>query len=1129
MEFRILGSFEVMGATGPLDLRGAKRRGLLACLLVHAGQALSTDRLVEELWGASRSAGATRTVQTYISQLRKLLRRETARLETRPGGYMLDIDPSDVDAYRFEQAINTAGAEPDPARKLAALDGALTLWRGTPLGEFAGAGWADREATRLETRHLQALHYRYDALMALDRAQEAAGELELLLNAHPLDERLWAQLMLALYHSGRQADALSAYQQARRHLINELGIEPGPQLTEVEHRILNHDPTLAMGADVSSAVGTATAAAERDGPSGVVTFLLTDIEGSTKLARALGDAYAGLIGRHNELLEAVWYARGGYVFGTRGDSFLVAFSDPDAAVLAAVDAQRRITAERWPGERPVRIRIGLHAGYARCVDGDYQALSINQASRVVDCAHGGQTFATESLVALLSARVGDIKLVPLGRYRVRDFDGPVPLHSVLAAGVPDVDRAPRVRPAEGHNIVRPTTVLVGREAEVASVVARLRPRTLATVVGPGGVGKTRLAVEAAMRAIPDWPDGVWFVDLTSVMSADDAPSAVALALGASIAPGEDVWREVLSHLENRDALVVLDNCEHVAEGVASLVHDLLVHCPGVGVLATSRTPLGLVEEHVDRLGPLAVETEQDPGVRLFLLRAAGAADRFHGNDVVALCRELDGLPLAIELAAARTTAISPVEILARLRSEAAVLHSRDPGRPERQRSLGRSLDWSYGLLDPPARGVYRRLSVFASSFDLAAAEQVCAVDGDGGEVAVDDVAELVWALVDASLVESDVAAGATRYRMLSVVRAHARSLAAGEEMSAAMRRLARVELDRIGPEHPIDLAWRSTMSVELDNVRAIVVTLGASQDAEELAIAQTLMWSVGRYHDGTDAFRAGTREVRRWTEALIVPTPERAALLTLLAELHLRLGETTAAAEVLDEAAALAVDVGLPAWDETGLDRQLGELALRRGELDRAITLGRAGLGRARTPRGRARLLNLLGIAFGETGDYAAAAEVIREEIDAARQAGMETYLVMSYGNLAEVLLRDGDAAGAAASQLDCLELSRSSGRGVPRAFSMILAAHLSATSGDWRRAVSLQSAADAELEHAEWALYGADASQRRQLLDDARRELGPDGFAAATAAGRALQIDEAADIAAAELRRIAARREEWV
>ena len=834
------------------------------------------------------------------------------------------------------------------------------------------------------------------------------------------------------------------------------------------------------------------------------------------------------------MLEGVWRAHGGFVFGTRGDSFLVAFGDPDAAVFAAIDAQRAITDATWPGERAVRIRVGLHAGYARCVDGDYHALSINQAARIVDTANGGQTFATDAVVALQSDRVTGVWFEALGRYRVRDFDDPVQLHSVRAPGMPDVDTPPRVRPAEGHNMVRPTTVLVGREGDVASTVARLRPRVLTTIAGPGGVGKTRLALEAAMGALADWPDGVWFVDLTSVVSVDDVPSAVALAVGASIAPGEDVWQEVLAHLEHRAALVVLDNCEHVAEGVAPLVGDILSLCPGVGVLATSRIPLGLVAEHVHRLEPLAVDTEFDPGVQLFLLRAAGDADRFRRDDVVALCRELAGLPLAIELAAARTSAIAPGEILRRLRSAPAMLHSRDPGLPERHRSLQRSLDWSYGLLDPAARCVYRRLSVFASSFDLEAAEQVCAgdvVDGgvtDGG-VAADDVAELVWALVDASLVLSDDAAGATRYRMLGMMRTHAGSLAIDGEVSAAMRRLARLELDRIGPDHPTDLAWRSAMSVELDNVRQVVATLGSSQESEELAVAQTLAWSIGRYRDCTDAYRVGAREVRRWTDTLTMPSPERAALLALLAELHLRLGETTIAAEVLDDAVTLAVDVGLPAWDETGLDRQLGELALRRGEFDRATTVARDGLGRARSPRGRARLLNLLGIVFAEAGDYPAAAEAIREEIDAAEQAGMETYLVTSYGNLAEVLLRDGDAAGAAASQLACLELSRSLGGVVERAFSMIVAAHLTATEGDWRGAVSLQTAADLELERAEWAYYGNDADRRQRLLDDARRELGPEGFAEAETTGQALSVDDAADIAAEELRRVATKREEPV
>jgi predicted ATPase len=860
--------------------------------------------------------------------------------------------------------------------------------------------------------------------------------------------------------------------------------------------------------------------AHANGPSGTVTFVLTDIEGSTKHAKALGDDYAVLIGRHHELLRAVWHAHDGYEVATEGDAFIVAFADADAGVLAAVDAQRRIMEQSWPGEREVRIRIGLHAGYARPVDGDYRALSLNQASRIVGCANGGQTFATVDVLSLVTERIGDVHLVPLGKYRVRDFDDPVQLHSVVAAGMPRIDAAPRVRPAEGHNIVPPTATLVGRDADVTALVAGLGSRSLTTITGPGGVGKTRLAVEVAIRAVPDWPDGVWFVDLTSLVAAEDVPSAIASAVGSPITPGDDIWPDVLTHLERRTTLVVLDNCEHVIDGVARLAHDLTARCEGVGVLATSRAPLGLIEERVHRVGPLRVGTARDPGVQLFLERASNGEQLRH-DDVVALCRELDGLPLAIELAAARTTAITPREILARLRSTPALLHSRDPALPARQRSLTRSLGWSYGLLDAPARAVYRRLSAFASGFDLAAAELVCADD----QLPADDVAELVWALVDASLVQLYDAAGATRYRMLRVVRSHGASLAEAEEAKGATRRLARLELDRVGPERPIDREWRSAMSVELDNVRQVVAALAASDDVEEIAIAQALVWSIGRYHDNMDAFRVAIGEVRRWVDALTAPTAERVALLGLLAELHHRLGERTEAERVLDQAVALAATAGLPIWDETAIDRALGEIALRNGAFDRAIAIANEALPRARTARGRCRLLNLLGIALSEQGDNRAAADVMREEIEAGRAAGMESFLVTSCGNLAEILLRCGDLTAAAASQLECLELSRSTGPALQAAFSMIVAAHLAAAEGAWARAVELQSAADVELTRVEWALYGADAERRRQLLDDARRVLGDATFATVVAGGEALGMDAAADIAAGELRRIAARR----
>jgi DNA-binding SARP family transcriptional activator len=309
MEFRILGSFDVVGSAGALHLRGAKRRGLLACLVTHAGQPMSTDQLVEELWGDGGSSGAPRTVQTYVSQLRKLLHGESARLASRPGGYVLDVDPADIDACRFEQAVTSAGAEPDPAARLAVLDEALELWRGPPLGEFAGAGWADRATARLEALHRQALQRRYDSLLDLDRAGEAVAGLEPLVRAHPLDERLWALLMLALYRSGRQADALSAYQQARRHLVDELGIEPGPELARLEHLILDHDPALAATHPRAMAGVQSVPARDRtDGwapPTGTITILFTDQQQSSLLWEDVPGAMDLAVARHDAMVRSI--------------------------------------------------------------------------------------------------------------------------------------------------------------------------------------------------------------------------------------------------------------------------------------------------------------------------------------------------------------------------------------------------------------------------------------------------------------------------------------------------------------------------------------------------------------------------------------------------------------------------------------------------------------------------------------------------------------------------------------------------------------------------------------------------------------------------------------------------------
>jgi DNA-binding SARP family transcriptional activator len=351
MEFRILGSFEVVGSAGALELRGAKRRGLLACLVAHAGQPMTTDRLVEELWADGGSAGAPRTVQTYVSQLRKLLHGGSARLVSRPGGYVLDLDPADIDACRFERAVTLAGSEPDPGARLALLDEALDLWRGPPLAEFAGAGWADHAAARLDGLHRLAVQRRYDTLLDLDRAGEAVAGLELLVRAHPLDERVWAQLMLALYRSGRQADALGAYQQARRHLVEGLGIEPGLELARLEHRILDHDPTLAS-THGRAAVDPRRVSA-RDGtdawapPTGTVAFLLIDQEQSSLLGVDLPEAMDLAVARYDALLRSI-VARSAHVFVVTSPTGPLI----EPAAQRHEHARSRATVPNSPADRP---------------------------------------------------------------------------------------------------------------------------------------------------------------------------------------------------------------------------------------------------------------------------------------------------------------------------------------------------------------------------------------------------------------------------------------------------------------------------------------------------------------------------------------------------------------------------------------------------------------------------------------------------------------------------------------------------------------------------------------------------------------------------------------------------------
>ena len=774
MEFRILGPFEVAGAGGVVDLRGAKRRGLLACLVVHAGQPMSTDRLVEELWGEGGSAAAARTVQTYVSQLRKLLRGEGAGLETRAGGYVFKVEPVQVDAFRFERAITVAGAESDPGRRLAVLDEALGWWRGPPLGEFTGAAWADREARRLDALCHQARQRRYDALLDLDRAGEAVGELELLVGAHPFDERFWAQLMLALYRSGRQGDALGAYQHARRHLVDELGIEPGPELVDLEHRILDHDPTLATPTHVRGAVDQPRvgASSATDGwyPR---TFLLTDIVDSVSLWERDPAGMSEAVARHDALVHDAVGASGGELVRSKGegDSTFSVFDHPAKAVAAAVAIQEAVGGEMWPTAVPLRVRAGVHTGDAEPRDGDWYGPAVNRAARLRALADGQETLVSGVTAGLVADQLlKPVRLLYRGRRILRGIERPEEVWELVPANDPRLSAAARA--SEGGLPVA-LTRFVGRGADFDHLTRLIEDERLVTLTGPGGSGKTRLAMEVARHAARQGTL-VWLAELAPLPDEGMVAEAVAAAVG--VEAGQDPLDELLTRPELLAGVLVLDNCEHVLAGSTALTERLLAAAPELRVLATSREPLGLAGERVWPVVPLDVpdESVRDrqqldgvESVELLLDRArAVRPDLDVGDDdvatVVQICRVLDGIPLAIELAAGRLRSLSFVDLAERLGDQLAVLaRYRSAGWDDaRHRTLRVTLDWSYDLLTEQQQTLAQRLSVFADGFRLDAVEAVC-----GGDL---DVLDGIDELVAKSLVTFD---GTTaRYRLLEPLR-----------------------------------------------------------------------------------------------------------------------------------------------------------------------------------------------------------------------------------------------------------------------------------------------------------------------------------------------------------------------
>ncbi|MGD9995606.1 MAG: BTAD domain-containing putative transcriptional regulator [Ilumatobacteraceae bacterium] len=798
----VLGSIAVHVDGAAVHIGGEKPRRLLAMLVLHRNSVVSSDGLAHVVWGDDVPETGVSTLQTYVSRLRRVLPGSVRVIGQAPG-YRLQVEPEALDADRFEARL-AAGLDElqhAPALALEHLDQALAEWRGEAFAEFADEWWARAEAARLTELRLLANDARLDALLALGRESEAAGEAEALTVDHPWRELPWRALLIALHRMGRQAEALQKANDYRRRLRDDLGLDPSADFVELERDI-------ALGAPLR----------------------------------------------------------------------------PTSTVLVSPAADTAQPSRDVPPEPPTPQR------------------------------------------------------------------------------------------AEGHD-------LIGRDADLATLVGLCRTRRLVTLVGPGGIGKTRLSLAASAELVRTMPIRCEVVELAPVRDAASAVAAVATQLQVQPQQGRSVTESIFDVLGQRSLLLVLDNCEHVLDTIARFTEQLLRLCPSVRVLATSREPLALPVETVFKVQALPVaaagsavaDQAASPAVVLFVQRARSANPELPVGDasigaVAELCRRLDGVPLAIELAAARTRSLSPTEITERLADRFDLLSGSSRVSDERHRSLRDLVDWSYQLLEPTEQLLFRRLSIFAGSFDLEAAEQVCGY----GEVPRNALASVLAVLVDKSMVQASPGARTT-YRMLETLREFG-AVRDRDEAAEVARRHAAWILDicrraAVGLHGIDERMWLDRLDALFDDVRLAVRN---ALDADDVSTALGIVVSA-REH----AIRRLRYELIGWAETAAARVaagqhPLLPAALGLVAYGRFVRGEMDAAIEIGERAAELAETFRA---DAIGLPHR---------------ALGNAYLFAKSTPKMAPALARLVDDAVGSGDDARIAHACYMRSLSETRAAGAE-------------------------------------------------------------------------------------------------------------------------------------------
>ena len=898
-------------------------------------------------------------------------------------------------------------------------------------------------------------------------------------------------------------------------------------------------------------------------PSGTVTLLFTDIEGSTKLWEAHPDEMRHALARHDDLLRQAIEESGGYVFKTIGDAFCAAFAGASDALKSSLDAQLAVHSEPWPKSTPIKVRMALHTGVVESRSDDYFGPTVNRVARLLATAYGGQTLLSQATRNLVCDSLPEgVDLRELGAHRLKDLEQPEQVFQLRHPGLPS--SFPPIRSLSNHpnNLPQQVSSFIGRQRELAAVKELLAKSRLLSLLGAGGCGKTRLALQVAADTLEQFPDGAWCVELAPISDPELVPQAVAAALNLKEQAGKSPTTTVVEHIGDKRLLLLIDNCEHQLDACARLVQSVLSECPFVRILSTSREALGISGEQTYRVPSLAVpdrkgaETPESlarcDAARLFVDRALLVSAGFqvtsrNASAVASVCRRLDGIPLAIEMAAARVRSLSVEEVDQRLDQRFRLLTGGSRTAIPRQQTLRALIDWSYDLLNPDEQKMLEALSVFSGGWTLSAAEQVCAAAG------IDelDAYNLLSSLVDKSLVIWGAHEDETRYRMLETVRAYGwEKLVSVKSDTLLLRGHRRYFLkltEEIKPQlsGPDQGFLLDILEAEHDNLRqAITSCLESPTDVQEAALvaANLHQFWIMRCH-----FTEGRERLSELLELDATrETPQiRADALNTAGVLAYQVGDYGAAKGYHEECLvirrSLADKIGIAnSLNNLGnIAREQGDyasaevafeesLALRSEIGDRntiASSLNNLGLLAWNMRRfdaasqflsrsleikqsleddyGVANALNGLGLVMRDVGDLAKAQAHFEKSLGIRRALHDSSGIAMSINNIGMLAQLQGDFETARTLYFESLGIKLEIGdhRGVLYSLEMI--AGLYVKEGSYLEAAELWGAADvlrerlgASMPPAERAIYERDVAAARQGVGD-------DAFAEAWAEGR--------------------------